>query len=57
MFNQTFLADMAWKWTSCHGTGKTAEWKQPISFDEFILPEFPTEALPEPIRDYVIALA
>ena len=39
------------------GAHKPVEWEQPISFDEFILPEFPTEALPEPIRHYVIALA
>lgn len=36
---------------------KPIEWEQPISFDDFILPDFPTEALPEPIRNYVVALA
>ncbi len=36
---------------------KPIEWEKPISFDDFILPDFPIDALPEPIRDYVIALA
>ena len=39
------------------GIKRPLEWDHPLSFDDFILPEFPTEALPEPIRDYVIALA
>lgn len=33
------------------------EWEKPIPFDSFKLPEFPIEALPEPIADYVLALA
>lgn len=36
---------------------KPVHWEHPISFDDFILPAFPTEALPEPIRNYVVALA
>lgn len=39
------------------GAPKPIEWEHPISFDDFILPAFPIEALPEPIRDYVVALA
>lgn len=39
------------------GVVKPVEWEHPIRFDDFILPEFPTYALPEAIRDYVIALA
>lgn len=39
------------------GVKRPLEWERPISFDDFVLPEFPTEALPEPIRDYVVALA
>mgnify|MGYP000867627598 CR=1 FL=1 len=39
------------------GTSKPVEWEQPISFDDFVFPEFLTGALPEPIRDYVVALA
>lgn len=36
---------------------KPIEWEKPISFDDFILPDFPIDALPGAIRDYVIALA
>lgn len=33
------------------------KWEKPIPFDSFKLPEFPIEALPQPIADYVMALA
>ena len=33
------------------------EWDTPIPFDEYKLPKFPIEALPQPIADYAIALA
>ena len=33
------------------------EWETPIPFDEYKLPEFPVDALPPPIADYVVALA
>lgn len=39
------------------GASKPVEWEHPISFDDFILPAFPTEALPEPIRGYAVAIA
>ncbi len=37
--------------------GKPPEWEKPIPFDEYDLPEFPVDALPGPIADYVSALA
>ena len=33
------------------------KWEEPIPFDEFSLPTFPTEALPLPIRNYVLAVS
>lgn len=39
------------------GAKMESKWEQPLSFDCFIMPEFPTEVLPEPIREYVEALA
>lgn len=40
-------------------TEKQAEsaWEKPIPFDECSLPEFPVDALPKVIADYVVALA
>ncbi|WP_169007263.1 YfjI family protein [Faecalispora jeddahensis] len=40
-------------------TEKQAEsaWEKPIPFDECTLPEFPVDALPKVIADYVVALA
>ena len=33
------------------------QWETPIPFDDFTLPEFPTDALPPAVRDYVQAVA
>ena len=33
------------------------QWETPIPFDDFTLPEFPTDALPPAVRDYVEAVA
>ena len=33
------------------------QWETPIPFDDFTLPEFPTDALPPSVRDYVKAVA
>ena len=33
------------------------QWDTPIPFDEFDLPTFPVDALPAPVRDYVLAVA
>ncbi len=33
------------------------QWEQPIPFEQTDLPPFPVNALPEPIRDYVLALS
>ena len=35
----------------------TIQWDTPIPFDDFTLPEFPTDALPPVVRDYVKAVA
>ena len=40
----------------CNGTGPI-RWDTPIPFNDFDLPEFPTDALPPAIRDYVEAVA
>jgi len=39
-----------------NGTGPI-QWETPIPFDDFTLPEFPTDALPPAVRDYVQAVA
>ena len=39
-----------------NGTGPI-QWETPIPFDDFSLPEFPTDALPPALRDYVQAVA
>lgn len=39
------------------GISSQTKWEQPLSFDSFSVPEFPTESLPMPIRDFVEALA
>ena len=33
------------------------KWETPIPFDEYTLPSFPVDALPKPVRDYVLAVA
>ncbi len=33
------------------------KWENPIPIDEFTLPSFPVDALPKPVRDYVLAVA
>ena len=39
-----------------NGTGPL-QWETPIPFDDFNLPEFPTDTLPPAVRDYVEAVA
>ena len=39
-----------------NGTGPV-QWETPIPFDDFTLPEFPTDALPPAVRNYVQAVA
>ena len=39
-----------------NGTG-TIQWETPIPFDEFTLPEFPIDALPPAVRNYVQAVS
>ena len=39
-----------------NGTGPI-QWETPIPFDDFNLPEFPTDTLPPAVRDYVEAVA
>lgn len=39
-----------------NGTG-SIQWKTPIPFDEFTLPEFPIDALPSAVRNYVQAVS
>ena len=39
-----------------NGTG-SIQWDTPIPFDDFTLPEFPTDALPPAVRNYVNAVA
>lgn len=39
-----------------NGTGPL-QWETPIPFDDFDLPEFPTDTLPPVVRDYVEAVA
>lgn len=39
------------------GVKPKMDWEQPLSFDSFVVPEFPAETLPAPIRDFVEALA
>lgn len=36
---------------------KESTWEKPLPFDECTLPEFPVDALPKVIADYVTALA
>ncbi|NLB43513.1 MAG: DUF3987 domain-containing protein, partial [Clostridiales bacterium] len=38
------------------GTGEI-KWETPLPFDEYTLPSFPVDALPKPVRDYVLAVA
>ncbi len=33
------------------------KWEEPIPFDEYVLSEFPVDALPKPLADYALALA
>ena len=33
------------------------QWDEPIPFSDYTLPEFPVNALPEPVRNYVLAVA
>lgn len=39
-----------------NGTG-SPQWETPLPFDDFDLPEFPTDTLPPVVRDYVEAVA
>mgnify|MGYP000953349473 CR=1 FL=1 len=40
-----------------YNSPKEPQWETPIPFDEYTLPTFPVEALPEVIRMYTVALA
>lgn len=40
-----------------YNSHKEPQWGTPIPFDEYTLPDFPVEALPEVVRMYTVALA
>ena len=56
-FFQKIVKAGGWKTPETYSASAPIEWDTPIPFDEYALPSFPVEALPEPLRMYVNAVS
>lgn len=56
-FFQKIVKAGGWKTPEAYSASAPIEWDTPIPFDEYELPSFPVEALPEPIRTFVFAVS
>ena len=56
-FFQKIVKAGGWKPPEAYTRTNPIEWDTPIPFDEYALPSFPVEALPEVIRGYVLAVS
>ncbi len=56
-FNNTFILSQRDEDVNSTSDNSSSEWQEPILFDEFDIPEFPVEAFPPVIADYLKALS
>ena len=56
-FFQKIVKTGDWKPPEAYSAAAPIEWDTPSPFDEYALPSFPVEALPEPLRVYVNAVS
>lgn len=56
-YHGTIAVAPDYKAPSVYNADSPVQWEIPIPFEQAILPEFPVEALPPAVRDYVLAVA
>ena len=56
-FFQKIVKVGGWKPPEAYSAAAPIEWDTPIPFDDYALPSFPVEALPEALRVYVVAVS
>lgn len=55
-FFRKIVKPKGWQQPEAYSGAAPIEWDTPISFDEYDLPAFPVDALPEVLREYVLAV-
>lgn len=56
-FFRKVVKPKGWKQPEAYSGTAPIEWDTPIPFDEYDLPAFPVDALPEVLREYVLAVS